>query len=272
MHASLRTVSRLLALVLVAVAIRPTRADWNENVPDFGDMSDVPSSPSTIEFVHPTRVLTATTGAGDVDVITIEYGPFHKINSIVLDEYSGLTQSFIGVQRGTTWTAGVGAAIDYTKLLGWTNFGPTATGAGVGQNILDDMGVSKQGSQGFTLPLETGFYTFLLQDLSGSVNYAMEFNATYNSKLFGDFNGDLRVNRLDYKFWEAEYQNTLGFSPRADATGDGFSNGSDILVWQRYVGMSEFDATPIPEPASAALPLAALGAHSQLRRRRNAPA
>jgi hypothetical protein len=266
MPALLRTSVRLLALALVATAVRPAAADWNENAPLFGDMSDVPSSPSTIEFVHPTRLLTATGGGGDVDIITIEYGPFHKINSIVLKEYSGLSQSFIGVQRGQTWTAGVGAAIDPTKLLGWTHFGPAATGAGVGDNLLDDLGLSKQGSEGFALPLEFGFYTFLFQDLSGAVDYAMEFNATYNSKQFGDFNGDLRVNRTDYSTW----RNHFPFDVRSDANGDTFVNGADFLIWQRYLGLADLPATPIPEPATATLLLTALGLHSRLRRRRPA--
>jgi hypothetical protein len=138
-------------------------------------------------------------------------------------------------------------------LLGWTHFGTTATGAGIGSDILDDLATPKSGSAGFVRPLGPGHYTMLLQDTRGEVGYQLRFNLSYNLKPVGDFNGDFLINRFDRAKWQFEYLMNNG----SDADGDGDSDGNDLLIWQRNVNRTEFDLTAVPEPSACTLALSA---------------
>jgi hypothetical protein len=98
--------------------------------------------------------------------------------------------------------------------------------------------------------------------------------------LGGDFNEDGIVDPLDFTQWQASY----GVDALADADFDGDSDGNDFLAWQRGLGRTTapdlfspsafvvYDAPlasgRIPEPASAALAAAVLGATPMALRRR----
>jgi MYXO-CTERM domain-containing protein len=182
-----------------------------------------------------------------------------------LTVYSGSSQSFAGLQAGEVWTAGTGAAINPAMLLGWTHFGPAAgAGATVGQDLLDDLAVPKNGSSGFSAPLEPGSYVLLLQDTGAEVNYRLRLDATYDLKPVGDFNGDFLINKADLTKW----RNDAGLTNGSDADGDGDSDGNDFLIWQRNVGRVDFGLTPTPEPTSVALAASAALAILAVHRRR----
>jgi hypothetical protein len=238
-------------LLLLSVSTAARGASYNEIV--FGDLSSDPANPTPLEIVHPDEDITGITGGGDFDFIDIEVPAFHKLESIVVSDYTGASQSFVGLQLGSVWTAGVGGGINPSLLLGWAHFGTTASGAGVGSDILDDLSVPKSGAAGFARPLPPGHYTMLLQDTGGEIGYQLRFNLSYNLKPVGDFNGDFLINRFDRAKWQFEYLMNDG----SDADGDGDSDGNDFLIWQRNVNRTEFDLSAVPEPSAGVLALSA---------------
>lgn len=256
------------AALLVTAAVQPANgASWNENV--FGDLSSNPAHPTPLKIVHPDEAITGSVGGGDFDFIDLEVPAFHTLDSIVVEDYAGSTQSFAGLQLGSTWTAGTGGGINPALLLGWTHFGPVASGAGVGDDIFDDLATPKSGSAGFTRPLGPGHYTLLLQDTGAEVGYSLTFNLTYDLRPVGDFNGDFLINRFDLAKWRFEYSMSDG----SDADADGDSDGNDFLIWQRNVDKT-FLVSAVPEPSAGLLAgtalLAVRCARARLRRHANA--
>lgn len=82
----------------------------------------------------------------------------------------------------------------------------------------------------------------------------------------GDFNRDHVVNVGDLGQW----RNSFGVDAGGDANGDGITDGSDFLAWQRSLGKGVLPAPPaasVPEPATATLLLAGLVAATLARRR-----
>ena len=69
--------------------------------------------------------------------------------------------SFIGIQSGSQVTLDP-ATLTATGLLGWTHYQTTD----IGTDILDDIGVAKNGSTGFNGPLGSGTYSVWLQEIS----------------------------------------------------------------------------------------------------------
>lgn len=253
--------SRLAVGAALCLAAAPACADsWNEDI--FGDLSNEPAAPTPLTIYHPFNFITADVGGGDIDLIALTVPAYHTFDSITLTIYSGETQSFVGLQQSATWTAGTGANVNPAALLGWTHFGPAAPGADVGQDLLDNLGVPKQGSLGFTPPLGPGVYTMLVQDTGAAVRYQFRLNLTLNLKPVGDFNGDFFVRGNDLTKWRADY----GVNSGSDADGDGDSDGHDMLIWQRNLN-GVFLASSAPEPGTAGLAALAVGAAAARRRR-----
>lgn len=241
----------MFVFVALAAASAVRAESYNENV--FGDISDEPSAPTSLNLYHGFNLVNATSGGGDVDILRLTIPEFHTVDSLILTGYNGATQSFMGLQRGAMWTAGVGGNINPASLLGWTHFGPTAAGAGVNDNLLDDLATPKQGSAGFPLPLGPGVYTMLLQDTGGEVTYGMRFNVTYHTRELGDFNGDLAISKIDLPIWMDAYSSTGA----GDADGNGVSNGTDFLIWQRHLNyVVPIGLAPAPEPSTIAITIA----------------
>jgi hypothetical protein len=253
-----------LFVVLALAAGGMVRAEsYNENI--FGDISNEPSAPTSLNLYHGFNLVNAATGGGDVDILRLTIPEFHTVDSLILTAYNGATQSFMGLQNGGVWTAGLGGAVNPANLLGWTHFGTTAAGAGVNQNLLDDLATPKNGSAGFTLPLGPGVYTMLLQDTGGEVTYGMRFNVTYHTRELGDFNGDLAITKIDLPIWMDAY----GTTGAGDADGNGISNGTDFLIWQRYLNyVVPIGVTPAPEPSAFLLGVIALASVVRRSRRR----
>jgi hypothetical protein len=261
----------LLVAALAALAPPPARATtWNENPNYSGDMSNDPAFPSQITFFHSTdneNYIAGSIGGGDVDVITFKIPDFHTLDWIKVYQYMGAGQSFLGIQSGKQWTAGLGGSVNPAALLGWTHFGETAPpGTQPTDDILDDLATPKMGSAGFTRPLPPGFYTLLIQDTGPALQMILQFGLTYEAKSFGDFRPDVKINRQDLDKWRTDY----GPGSGSDATGDGISDGQDFIVWQRNVGRDGTVAVAAPEPAGTVLSAAALLALHGVRRRRRA--
>ncbi len=240
-----------VALMFAAASVRGE--SYNEDI--FGDLSSNPALPSPLPLTHTvseqdSNTLTGSVGGGDIDVIRLIVPEYHTWTNMLLTIYSGSSQSFAGLQAGNIWTAGTGAAINPASLLGWTHFGPAAgAGATVGQDLLDDLAVPKNGSAGFSVPLGPGSYVLLLQETGPVVNYRLRLDVDIDLKPVGDFNGDFRVNAADLAKWRSDF----GPGNGSDADGDGDGDGNDFLIWQRNVGRTDFGLTATPEPAAAAL-------------------
>jgi hypothetical protein len=259
-----------LAVALMFAAALVRGESYNEAV--FGDLSSEPAFPSPLPLSHTineqsSNTLTGAVGGGDLDFLLLTVPEYHTWTNMMLTIYSGSSQSFAGLQTGDVWTAGVGGAINPASLLGWTHFGPAAgASATVGQDLLDNLAIPKNGSAGFSVPLGPGQYVLLLQDTGGVIDYRLRMDVDYDGKPAGDFNGDFRVNAADL----AEWQRDIGPKDGSDADGDGDTDGNDFLVWQRNVGRDDFGLTATPEPASAGLAAsAALALLAAQRRRRS---
>jgi hypothetical protein len=92
----------------------------------------------------------------------------------------------------------------------------------------------------------------------------MRFNVTYHTRELGDFNGDLAISKIDLPIWMDAYD-TDG---AGDADGNGVSNGTDFLIWQRYLNyVVPIGVAPAPEPSTIALTVAAAACLPAHRRR-----
>ncbi|MEM7579706.1 MAG: hypothetical protein AAF316_07605, partial [Cyanobacteria bacterium P01_A01_bin.80] len=143
-----------------------------------GDISGDRNNPTQLALVEGPNPLSATSGDGDIDYLTVNVPEGFQLDSIVLNSYNsseGDQQAFVGVQSGTTFTEPTNGT-NTANLLGYTLFGP---GNGtVGQDILDNIGRG-QGAIGFEGALPSGDYTFWLQQASPeSTSYELEFNVS----------------------------------------------------------------------------------------------
>ena len=164
----------VLALGAVGASGAGAAVVWDEAV--NGDLSGDGGSPTPLAFPVGTSTVSATSVAGDREYARFTIPPGLALESVFLRSYTGADGlSFIGTQRGSTFTEPPGAA-NPANLLGYTHFGP---GAGnVGADILPAMG-SGFGSQGFTPPLGPGDYSLWMQQ-TGSIptGYTFDFVVT----------------------------------------------------------------------------------------------
>lgn len=164
------------ALFAAALACLPSvasAANYDEAV--GGDLSGIPATPTTWSLGAGANSIKGTAGtSSDYDIVHINVPVGHQLTSLYLDAYSNLSpQSFFGIQAGSAWTDGTGNMIGGTSLLGYILFDAGM----VGTNLLPDMGVNGQAfGPGFTPPLPTGDYTFLIQDTQTPFSYQFTFN------------------------------------------------------------------------------------------------
>jgi hypothetical protein len=164
-------------LLTAALACLPgiaTAANHDESVD--GDISGVPATPTAIAFSEGANVIKGAAGAGDFDLISFTVPDGHQLSSLYLDAYSNLGyQSFVGLQNSATWTTGTGFGVVGETLMGYALFDAGL----VGTNLLADMGVNGVGfGSGFTPPLPSGAYSFLIQDTTSPFSYQFTFNVT----------------------------------------------------------------------------------------------
>jgi len=139
-----------------------------------GDLSGDRLAPTALTLSDGVNSLFASTGAGDLEYVQLTVPAGELLEHINLVSYSlPVTQSFIGVQRGSTFTIAPTPS-SAAGMLGWTHFG-TLPGQ-VQTDILDDIGKGGFGATGFTSPLAAGVYTFWIQEAGGTkVSYQLDF-------------------------------------------------------------------------------------------------
>jgi hypothetical protein len=166
----LRIASAALLLIIVSSPAHLRAANYNEAV--NGDLSGNVASPTSLGTLGVgATTVSATFGGGDFDLLNFTLGPGTRLNSITLNSYTGTSFSFTALESGSTWTAGLGGAVNPAVLLGWTHI----SGGLVGTDILDNFGAASP-AIGFTPPLQAGTYTMEIQDTGGAVSGSFTLN------------------------------------------------------------------------------------------------
>jgi hypothetical protein len=158
--------------MLVWVARAGAGTLWDESI--SGDLSGDQSAPNPFTLSAGTNAVigslrtSASTDNQDWIALTVQSGM--QLSAVVLKTYvSTDQQGFTGVQAGTNF---VGSTVDPASYLGYSHFG---TGPGnIGQDILPTMSTAA-GASGFTIPLNSGSYVFLIQQ-TGSAATSYEFD------------------------------------------------------------------------------------------------
>ena len=168
---------RILTLVTCLVAISSGSAvAFTINEATDGDLSGIDSFPSNLVLEVGDNSLIGSAGSSvDFDIFHINVPAPLAITGLFLNGYSpSAGVSFLGIQHGTTWTAGKGSGVDGNSLIGWTLFGIN----NVGQDLLPGANTTNNGASGFDIPLGVGDYVFLIQDTGDAINYDLTFVAT----------------------------------------------------------------------------------------------
>lgn len=166
------------AWLAAAIALAPAAvnaANYDESV--LGDISSTPATPSTWNLEAGANILKGSAGtSSDYDLLTFVIPAGHRLDTLFLDAHQiqGYA-SFLGIQSGATWTAGLGWSVDGTKLLGWDLFDVSS----VGTDRLPQIALNgNTEAQQFTPPLGSGTYTLLLQDVQTPFTYQFTFNVS----------------------------------------------------------------------------------------------
>lgn len=138
-----------------------------------GDLSGDPLAPNLFTLGMGSNVITATSVQGDREYFTIIVPEGTVLDSIFLESYTSEgEQSFIGIQRGITFTEPYSDAMA-SNLLGYALLGGDPAAAGT--DILDDMGQGAD-AMGFSGPLPAGTYALWAQETStAAATYRLNF-------------------------------------------------------------------------------------------------
>lgn len=171
----------LLSALLTAGLVSGAQANtvWNEAV--SGDLANVGTSPTTVNFGLGSNVITGTTGriSGviDRDYFTFTLPAGWQIDTLTVlpgtTFLGGASASFIGVQVGTQMTVDP-ESNSPAGLLGWWLYNEND----INNDILQQMG-SSPGASGYVGSLPAGSYTFWVQEnATGTAAYSFEFQVS----------------------------------------------------------------------------------------------
>lgn len=148
----------------------------------LGDLSGTAAAPTpwTLEAGANPLIGTAGTnalaGTADFDLVAIEIPTGHQLDSITLVSYVNpdvFAMSFIGLQAGSPWLDGFGFDIVGYSLMGWTHIQTPMAGVDLLPHIQ-----SHANPPEFTLPLPSGVYTMLLEDVDTTISYSLLYNVS----------------------------------------------------------------------------------------------
>ena len=197
MHVSLR-ILQVAALLLLPVSARAAIV-WSEST--NGDLSSNPAAPTAVVSQLGSNIINGSvfTGTDTRDYITFTLAAGQELSSLRLLVYDDLG----------TGTPNDGNTGFHAINLGATSFIPDAQTAGnflggahlnppVGVDLLPVLAAAAIAGTGFTIPLESGTYSYLIQQTGPQqTGYSLEFNVTPEpSSLMLVFAGlGLMVNR-----------------------------------------------------------------------------
>lgn len=145
-----------------------------------GDLSGSPGAPTSFFLANGANTLTGIAGidnSNDYDIVAFTVPVGHQLDSLVLHSFAfiqGNGPAFLGLQSGSTWTAGLGFGVDAEELLGGTHL---SVGQ-VGSDLLPGIGSHPSIPNSFVPPLSSGVYTMLLQDFNDLFSYGFTFNVS----------------------------------------------------------------------------------------------
>jgi hypothetical protein len=147
-----------------------------------GDLSGTAAAPTPWVLAAGANSLVGTAGANalagtdDFDLVAIEVPAGHQLDSITLVSYVNpdvFAMSFIGLQAGSPWLDGFGFDIAGYWLMGWTHIQTPMAGVDLLPLIQ-----SHANPPEFTLPLPSGVYTMLLEDVDLTISYSLLYNVS----------------------------------------------------------------------------------------------
>jgi hypothetical protein len=171
------TTGRLMAAFIVSSLFLAASASaaviWNEAIQ--GDLSDDRFSPTAFDLTLGTSSILGTVEAGDRDFVTISVPAGLELSQLILADYDGIDGiAFIGVVTGEQFTVNPDLPV-ISDLLGYALFGTSI--APLGTDYLPEMGLAF-GTIGFTPPLESGSYSFWIQQTGTLSSYQWDFVVT----------------------------------------------------------------------------------------------
>jgi hypothetical protein len=164
------------AVVFAIAGSAPAAVVWNESV--NGDLSNVPTAPTSFNLSVGTNSLIATMPGADLDFATIVVPPNSVLSGIILAGYESIDEiSFIAIGPGSQLPASI-LTYDPTGLLGYAHFGPSSDYP-VGADLFDGLSIPQDPLPGFTPPLTSGTYSFWIQQESFiDTGYSLDFIVT----------------------------------------------------------------------------------------------
>ncbi|MBA4104358.1 MAG: hypothetical protein C0485_01270 [Pirellula sp.] len=147
-----------------------------------GDLSGTAAAPTPWVLEAGANPLLGTAGANalagtaDFDLVAIEVPAGHQLDSITLVSYVNpdvFAMSFIGLQAGSPWLDGFGFDIAGFSLMGWTHIQTPMAGVDLLPLIQ-----SHANPPEFTLPLPSGVYTMLLEDVDLTISYSLLYHVS----------------------------------------------------------------------------------------------
>jgi type II secretory pathway pseudopilin PulG len=248
---------------LVAGGLLATTVARGASYSEFvsGDLTSNGAAPVTLALDPGSNVIVAESSGVDFDILKIVVPANQTLDAIIVAFHDDPNRVFLGMQSGSTWTAGTGSGIDPSVMLGWVDFPSDPHTTHTGEDILDDISFAP-GSIGFTTPLPSGSYTLLFQTPSSAIRFALDLTVSGvgGAALAGDFNKDQWVTAADLPLWKGAYnQSNVG-----DADGDNDTDGADLLLWQGNLGTGPGLAAA-PEPGTIVLGSVVLPFLTQMR-------
>ena len=174
---------RALALAVVALgysAAVARAAAYTESI--NGDLSGVAAAPTPWALELGANPLTGTAGANfnagvtDYDLVAFTVPAGLRLDSILVTNYQNANPfalAFFGLQAGTPWLDGFGFNIGGTFLMGWSHLDSTMVDVDLLYAIQDHAN-----DPPFAIPLGSGAYTLLIQDVDTTFDYTLTFHAS----------------------------------------------------------------------------------------------
>lgn len=175
-------------MCLVTSSTVAVAATYDESV--NGDLSGVAASPTAWLLELGPNTLSgsafsenAETSPGVIELVDFDYDLVsftipagHQLDSIIVDSYvnvDDLAQSFVALQEGTPWPWGFGWDLGSATLMGYSHlqsYMPVEK-----TDVLIEM---HNVFESFPLPLPSGVYTMLLEDIDSRFTYSLIFNVS----------------------------------------------------------------------------------------------
>jgi MYXO-CTERM domain-containing protein len=176
-----RTLSIGLALAAMNWSPRPlAAANYDETVQ--GDLSGAPAAPTAWVLAPGANVLSgragrnAQAGTEDYDLTAISILPGQQLDSVIVTSYKNQNEfaiAFFALQAGSPWMDALGSDVGGEHLMGYSHLESSMTGI----DLLPEF-QSHASDPVFAVPLASGVYTMLIQDIDTTFDYALTFNVS----------------------------------------------------------------------------------------------